>query len=244
MNFLKNALLLKTLKLTTYVQLWVCLIFFSYISELLYFKQRNTSIYIDILLTCQQISWFVDMLYYRCRHMWAGSLLNALHSWGAAWRQLLDPWFGSTKACPESSKSVSLAMSNASWLQVGLLLDASSLHIPKLLIPGGLISLSIVAHEHEWTYYSGTQNDLGHLHDTTLKQIRHTRKGVQKHLSWLFRKQLRFRITIAIFSITLSIPSCFVILNNRWLTALAKFMQSYIGGICIHFLWMRQSRQP
>lgn len=66
-------------------------------------------------------SCFVDIPYYRYRHIWAGSMFNNLGSWSAAWRQLLDIWVGSTKSYPESNKPVSLPMSNTSWLHVELL---------------------------------------------------------------------------------------------------------------------------
>lgn len=86
-DFLKSSLLLEVLKWNTNVHLWFCFIF-SYVSQLLCFKQRHTFKNIEFLLIWQQINCSGDILYYRYRHIWAGSMFKLKCSMKAAFGHL------------------------------------------------------------------------------------------------------------------------------------------------------------
>lgn len=190
-----TALLPKLLKLTTYVHLWFCLIFFLievkyYILNkgILSYKQtfslpasRLAGLWICCTTDADTMSWHhaKHLRQLKCSMKAAFELTVWLHG--------EPPWV--QQVCVH----VCVKWKVAAW---GATQSPSLLHIPKLLTPGGLI----VQQQTKVQVHTALGHRIPeHLHDIALKQVTHPRNGVQQHQSWLCREHLRFRSCIAIF---------------------------------------------
>lgn len=154
---------------------------------------------------------------------WAGTMLNSSDSWSAAWRQNLDSQCGSMETHSESS-CVHVSV-NGSWLHVEPL---RCLPLCYTSLSSQLQEASLAWVQQQVKVQALDTEYLGFCMILPLSKSDIPEMECSNTRADSVESTLCSAVVLPFFSITQSIPSCPVILNNGRMTALAEFTHRHV----------------